>query len=59
MKDKQVVLTMRCGEKQIEKLKEIAREESYKKNSDILYTDLIREAIDKAITHYEKCIRYE
>jgi hypothetical protein len=49
IKNKDIVITMRCTEDKINKLKEMAREQSYKNNKDILYTDLIREAIDKAI----------
>lgn len=53
MKNDYVVVTFKLDVKKINKLKEIAREISYKQGRDVSYTDLVREAISEKISLYE------
>ena len=46
-------ICIRIEKEHIDKLKEIAREKSYKNKEDIAYSDLIRELIEKYAMQYE------
>ena len=43
------ILTIRCSKDDINKLKEIARKRAYENKKDVMYTDIIREAISEKI----------
>ena len=49
-----IPITMRYEKTDIKFLKEQARKRSFEENKDILYTDLIREAIYKQYPEMEK-----
>lgn len=54
MKNDYMVVTFKCIKNDINRLREIAREISYIKKTDILYTDLIRQSIRKEILSYSE-----